>query len=58
MTVTGLNLYIGYEKAAALAKKALKTGKTIRQICEEENVLPKEDLDKALDPGRMTRPLG
>ena len=57
MTVTGLNLYIGYEKAAALAKKALKTGKTIRQICEEENVLSKEDLDKALDPRRMTKPL-
>ena len=58
MTVTGLNLFIGYEKAAALAKKALKTGKTIREVCEEENVLSKEELDKALDPRRMIRPLG
>lgn len=57
MTVTGLNLYVGYEKAAALAKKALKTGKTIRQVCEEENVLSKEELDKALDPARMIKPL-
>lgn len=58
MTVTGLNLLIGYEKAAALAKKALKTGKTIRQLCEEENVLPKEELDKALNPERMIKPIG
>ena len=58
MTVTGLNLYIGYEKAAALAKKAHKTGKTIREVCEEENVLSKEVLDKALDPRRMIKPLG
>ena len=58
MTVTGLNLYIGYEKAAALAKKAHKTGKTIREVCEEENVLSKEELDKALDPRRMIKPLG
>lgn len=57
MTVTGLNLLIGYEKGAALAKKALKTGKTIRQLCEEENLLPKEELDRALDPNRMIRPI-
>ena len=30
--VTSLNPYIGYEKAAALAKEAMKTGKTIRQL--------------------------
>ncbi|MGI5832414.1 MAG: class II fumarate hydratase [Thermoguttaceae bacterium] len=56
MTVTGLNLYIGYEKASALAKKALKTGRTIREVCEEENVLSKEELDNALDPRRMIKP--
>lgn len=54
--VTSLNPYIGYEKAAALAKEAFKTGKTIRQLCTEQQVLPKEDLDKALDPFRMTSP--
>jgi len=54
--VTGLNPYIGYQRAAALAKEAFTTGKTIRKLCEEQNVLPKEELEKALDPWRMTKP--
>ena len=45
------------EKAAALAKKAFKCGKTIRQLCEEEQVLPKDQLDEGLDVVRMTKPL-
>ena len=54
--VTGLNPYIGYERAAQLAKEALATGRTIRQLCREKQVLPEEQLDEALDPRRMTRP--
>jgi fumarate hydratase class II len=54
--VTSLNPHIGYEKAAALAKEAFKTGKTIRQLCEEQQILPKETLEAALDPWRMTEP--
>jgi fumarate hydratase class II len=53
---TSLNPYIGYEKAAALAKEAFKTGKTIRQLCEEQNILPPDQLTKALDPWSMTEP--
>lgn len=53
---TSLNPYIGYEKAAKLAKEAFKTGKTIRQLCEEQNLLPPEQLKEALDPMRMTEP--
>ena len=52
----GLNAYVGYEQAAALAKEALETGKTIRQVCREKKILPEEQLDEALDPWRMTRP--
>ena len=55
--VTGLNPYIGYEKAAALAKEAFKTGKTIRQLCEEKEILPPDQLAEGLDPMRMTKPL-
>jgi len=55
--VTGLNPYIGYEKAAALAKEAFKTGKTIRELCCEQQVLPEEKLTEALDPWRMTKPV-
>lgn len=54
--VTSLNPYIGYEKAAALAKEAFKTGKTIRELCREQNILPEEQLTKALDPWSMTEP--
>ncbi|HVX61439.1 MAG TPA: class II fumarate hydratase [Pirellulales bacterium] len=54
--VTSLNPYIGYEKAAAMAKQAFKSGKTIRELCQEQNVLPPDELKKALDPWSMTEP--
>lgn len=54
--VTSLNPYIGYEKASALAKEAFKTGKTIRELCLEKEILPEETLKTALDPIRMTEP--
>jgi fumarate hydratase class II len=54
--VTSLNPHIGYERAAALAKEAFKTGKTIRQLCREQKILPDNVLDEALDPRRMTEP--
>ena len=47
---TSLNPYIGYEKAAKLAKEAFASGKTIRELCEEQNILPPEELKEALDP--------
>ena len=50
------NPYIGYEKASALAKEAFKSGKTIRELCEEQEILPEDDLKTALDPFRMTEP--
>ncbi len=56
--VTSLNPHIGYERASALAKEAFKTGKTIRELCQEQNILPSETLDEALDPFRMTEPQG
>lgn len=55
--VTSLNPYIGYEQAAALAKEAFKTGKTIRELCLEKEILPPDVLSEALDPMKMTRPL-
>jgi len=54
--VTSLNPYIGYEKAAKLTKEAFASGKTIRELCVEQSVLPKETLDAALDPFSMTEP--
>jgi fumarate hydratase class II len=54
--VTSLNPHIGYEKAAAMAKEAFKSGKTIRELCAEQNILPPDVLSKALDPYSMTEP--
>ena len=54
--VTSLNPLIGYEKASELAKEAFKTGKTIRELCIEKNILPEDQLNEALDPFRMTEP--
>ena len=48
--VTALNPYIGYEQAAALAKEAFKTGKTIRQLCLEKKILPEEELKTISKP--------
>ncbi len=53
---TSLNPYIGYEKASKLAKEAFKSGKTIRELCIEQKILPEDQLNEALDPMRMTEP--
>jgi fumarate hydratase, class II len=58
--VTPLNRYIGYENAAAVAKKALKEGRTIRDVVIDEGYLDsghltEEQLDDALDVMAMTR---
>lgn len=53
---TSLNPHIGYEKAAKLTKDAFASGKTIRQLCEEQKILPQAVLKEALDPFRMTEP--
>ena len=54
--VTSLNPFIGYEKAAAIAKEAFKSGETIRELCTKQNILPLEQLNTALDPFSMTEP--
>jgi len=53
---TSLAPVIGYDNAAALAKKAYETGKTVRQVALDQNVLPADQLNKLLDPRAMTEP--
>ena len=53
---TSLAPLIGYDAAAALAKEAAATGKTVREIALERKILPAAQLDQALDPRSMTRP--
>jgi fumarate hydratase class II len=53
---TSLAPLIGYDAAAALAKEAAATGKTVREIAVERKILPAAQLDQALDPRSMTKP--
>ncbi|NMC19528.1 MAG: class II fumarate hydratase, partial [Thermogutta sp.] len=38
-------------------KEAFRRGKTIREVCREQKVLPEDKLAEALDPRRMIKPL-
>ena len=53
---TSLAPIIGYDKAAAIAKEAFATGKTVRQVAKEHKVMPDDELDRVLDPMDMTTP--
>ncbi len=51
---TALAPYIGYAKAAELAKESLKTGESIRELATRLNVLPEAELKRVLDLRAMT----
>jgi aspartate ammonia-lyase len=53
---TILNPSIGYEAAAAVAKEAMATGKSLRQVVVERGILTAKEVDRVLDPNRMTEP--
>ena len=55
-TVTALVPHIGYQKAATIAKTALKTNKTIRELVLEEGLMTAEQLEVILEPYKMTVP--
>jgi aspartate ammonia-lyase len=54
--VTVLNPYIGYEKAAEIAKRALAERRPLRDLVLEEGLMTAEDLDRALDLRAMAEP--
>jgi len=54
--VTALNPYIGYSKAAEVAKESLLTGKSIKEIVLEKKLMSEEKLDELLSPISMTKP--
>jgi fumarate hydratase class II len=55
MLVTALNPVIGYDKAAAIAKKAYAEGRSVRDVAGEMTDLGEERLAKLLDPAALTR---
>ncbi|MBI4465514.1 MAG: class II fumarate hydratase [Acidobacteria bacterium] len=52
--VTALNPVIGYEKGAEIAKKAYAEGRRIKEVAAEMTSLKPEELDRLLDPRKMT----
>ncbi len=54
--VTALAPEIGYDAAASLAKQAVTEGKTVRQLCLEQKILPASTLERLLDPRSMLQP--
>ncbi len=51
--VTALNPIIGYDQAAAIAKKAYAEGRAILDVASEETDLSRQELEKLLDPARL-----
>ncbi len=56
--VTALNPYIGYLKAAEIAKESLKTGEPIKSIVLREGLMDEQKLNEVLDPLVLTEPCG
>ena len=53
--VTALNPVIGYDKAAAIAKRAYAQGRPILEVAAEETDLSEEQLKALLNPATLTR---
>ncbi len=54
---TALNPYIGYAKAAEIAKEAIASGRSIIEIAREKKLLSEKEIQEILDPARMTEPV-
>ncbi|WP_078552840.1 aspartate ammonia-lyase [Bacillus alkalicellulosilyticus] len=54
--ITAINPHVGYEVATRIAKEAITTGRSVREICLEQGVLTEEELGAILDPIEMTKP--
>jgi fumarate hydratase class II len=46
---------LGYDRAAALAKEAYRTGRTIRQVALEVGMIPKEQINRIFDEATGSR---
>jgi len=53
---TALNPYIGYAKAAEIAKESVATGRSIIEIARDKKLLSEQEIAEILDPKRMTEP--
>jgi aspartate ammonia-lyase len=54
---TALNPYIGYAKAAEIAKESVASGRSIIDIARTSGLLTESQISEILDPKRMTEPV-
>lgn len=54
--ITAINPHVGYEMATRIAKEAIETNRSVREICLERGILSEEELNEILDPKEMTNP--
>ncbi|KAA6451192.1 aspartate ammonia-lyase [Bacillus swezeyi] len=54
--ITAVNPHLGYEAAARIAREAILTGQSVRDLCLQNDVLTEEELDLILNPFEMTKP--
>ena len=54
--ITALCPHVGYQPAADIAKKALKTGESVRSLILREKMLTEDQLNIILDAVQMTQP--
>lgn len=54
--ITVISPHVGYDIASELAKKALKTGRSVREVILEAGLFSEEELDQLLRPEQVTRP--
>ncbi len=55
MLATAFAPVVGYDEAAKMAKEALRSGRTIRELARERG-FSEEDLDRIIDPAKLTEP--
>lgn len=54
--ITAVNPHLGYEAVSRIAREAILTGKSVRELCLAYDVLSEEELDLILNPYEMTNP--
>lgn len=54
--ITAICPHVGYQPAADIAKKALATGQSVRELILEEGLLTEEELDRIMNPISLTEP--
>ncbi len=54
--ITAINPHVGYEVATRVAKEAIQTQRSVREICLERGILSEEELNEILNAKEMTKP--